>query len=369
MDGDGVSTLSRRSWLAAGGTLLAAGMTGPTRAATPADPARLSLNENVYGPSPAVATALARAAGHLERYVEQHEVDALIRQIAAFEQVRPEQVVLGELLESLGLFLARQRRGGGRIVYSAPGYTALVDAAAPLGGIGFPVPLDARLANDLPALARAIDDATLAVSIINPHNPSGTASDAAALDAFVRTAAARTLVVVDEAYLEYHDLAQSAVGLVREGLNVLVFRTFAKIHGLAGLAFGYALAPAGLASGLRAAGIGAPHSLNRLALAAASSALADRDHVQRVSAQVRSERRRLVAELDRQSIEHSASVANFVFFRSPRPAAGVRAALAARGILVARPFPPLDEWIRITIGRPADTDAVIAALRSLYARG
>lgn len=109
------------------------------------------------------------------------------------------------MLEPLGLYLARQRSGG-TIDYSSPGYTALLDSAAPLGGKGVAIPLDGKLENDLPALSATIDERTLAVSLVNPHNPSGTLSDGAALDRFILDAAKRTLI--DEAYLEYDDLAR-----------------------------------------------------------------------------------------------------------------------------------------------------------------
>lgn len=352
--------LSRREWIAMSGAVAAA----PALAAVPASRVRLSLNENAWGPSPRVAPAIRAAAIGVERYVEQAEIDALTRQIAALERVAPEQVVIGEVLEALGLFLARQRKGGGGIVFSAPGYTALVDAAAPLGGRGVPVPLDGDLENDLPALARAIDGDTLAVSLVNPHNPSGTVSDTAAWHAFLAAAARRTLVVVDEAYLEYDDLAaRSAIRHVRDRRNVLVFRTLAKIYGLAGLSIGYAVAPADLARGLRDTGIGAPHSLSRLSLAAAGAALADQAHVTDIRARTASERQRLQAALDALALRHTDSRADFVFFQSAA-APRIRAAAAAAGVEIARPFPPLDDWVRVTVGLPAENDRFLAVLRA-----
>jgi histidinol-phosphate aminotransferase len=351
--------LSRREWLAMSAAAASAAAL-PAKAF--ASDIRLSLNENAWGPSPLVAPAIARAAKGIERYVDQSEVDALARQIAALEQVSPDQVVLGEVLEPLGLYLARQRPGGGSIVFSTPGYTALVDAAAPLGGRGVAVPLNSRLENDLPALAAAIDETTLAVSLVNPHNPSGTVNDAATFDRFVLDAAARTLVVVDEAYLEYDDLAgRSAIRHVRGGANVLVFRTLAKIYGLAGLSIGYAVAPASLAAGLRAAGIGAPHSLSRIALVASAVSLADQNHVRQVRVATARGRARLIATLDQRSIRHTDSKANFIFFKPPDPAA-LRRRFAAAGIAIARAFPPLDDWLRITVGTTAETDRVVAVL-------
>lgn len=364
----GENDLSRRAWLGAataGASMVILPVTGAdaatgTHASTHV---RLNLNENAFGPSPKVGQAILAHVQGIERYVEQTEVDALIAQIAAHERVRADQVVIGEMLEPLGLYLATQY-GGGEIVYSTPGYTALVDSGAPLGASGTAVPLNARLENDLPALARAIGDRTIAVNLVNPHNPSGTVNERAELDAFIRRVARLALVVVDEAYLEYDDLqGRSAVRHVREDANVLVFRTLAKIYGLAGLSIGYALAPTPLADGLRKMGIGGPHSLNRLAIVAATAALTDQGHVRWVRETILSERARVTAVLDRLGLGHSDSRANFIFFRSER-VADFRARFAAAGISIGRPFPPLDEWVRITIGTPPENDAVIRVLES-----
>ncbi len=313
-----------------------------------------------------MAEAVARTLPDLSRYPDDAQRDALIAQIAALEGVAPEQVVPGEVLEPLGLFLASRRKGGGAIVYSNPGYTALVDSAAPLGGKGVAVPLDAQLRNDLPALARAVDAHTLAVSLINPHNPSGTVSDAAELDAFVKAVGKRALVVVDEAYLEYDGdfAARSAVRLLRAGENVLVFRTLAKVYGLAGLSIGYALAPPALATDLRAWGIGATHSFSRPQLAAAAAALADQDYVASVRARNERERARVTRELEQLGLRHTKSRANFVFFHAPGAAERIRAAFSSGGIQVARAFPPLNDWVRVTLGKPAENDAVLGVLRA-----
>ncbi len=330
------------------------------------DYGRLSLNENAVGPSPRVAEAISRNLGRLNRYVDQGEVDALASRIAALERVDPEQVVIGEVLEPLGLQLAAARPGGGEFVFSTPGYTALIDASRSLGGVAVGVPLNARLENDLPGLSAAVTDRTLAVSLVNPHNPSGTVDDAEAFDRFVTETAQRTLVVVDEAYLEYDDLdRRSAIRFTRAGANVLTFRTLAKVYGLAGLSTGYAVAPLALARKLKAAGLGAPHAQNRLALVAASAALADQDHVRATASNVQRERGRLHAALDRLGLRHTDSRASFVFFQSPLPAQGVRDALAANGLVVGKSFPPLDDWIRITVGTAAETNAVITALDTL----
>jgi histidinol-phosphate aminotransferase len=369
-DNRDISGFNRREWVVAAGALGLAAPAAPAIAmATDGMAARLSLNENPFGPSPAVIRAITAALGSISRYADQADADRLVGQIAALEQVAPAQIVLGEILEPLGAFLASRPPAGGRFVYSVPGYTALIDAAAPLGGVGVGVPLDGAQGNDLAALARAIQGDTRALYLVNPHNPTGTLDAPARFDAFVLDAAKRTLVIVDEAYLDYDDLpGRSAVRFTRAGANVAVFRTLAKIHGLAGLPFGYVVAPQPLAEVLRVAGIGSVHSQSRLALAAASAALADRNWIADVRRRTLAGRVRLTAALDALGLAHSDSRANFVFFRSPGDAGAVRAGLADAGILVGRAFPPLGGWVRITVGTEAEVTRTIAALQTLLNR-
>jgi histidinol-phosphate aminotransferase len=281
--------VSRREWLgsslAALGTLAldlggvggCAGTGTTPRTATSSgssgDLLRLGLNENPLGPSPAAIRAIEQQLGELSRYTGK-EADSLSEQIAAIEQSPMDKIVLGEVLEPLGAHLALEEGAGKEIVYSTPGYTALADAAKAAGGTGVAVPLDNRLENDLAALGGRVGASTRALFLVNPHNPSGTVSDAAAFHAFVSEMARRTLVIVDEAYLEFlEDFAvRTCVSHVRAGENVAVFRTFSKIYGLAALPFGYAVLPHGLAGSLRR-GVGSARSLDRLAVAAASASL------------------------------------------------------------------------------------------------
>lgn len=220
-------------------------------------PVRLTLNENPFGPSPLVAKALAEELGGLFRYVGDEAV-AITAQIAAFEGVAPEQVVLGEMLDALGVQLSLQGGPGGEFIYTVPGYPALVDAGARVGGRVVAVPLNARLENDLPAITAKLNARTRAVFLINPHNPSGTVNAGPEFLEFVRKTSKQALVIVDEAYLEFSDdyAKRTAMSLVRAGDNVMVFRTVGKAHGLAALPFGYAVAPRALAEHLRKQGLG-----------------------------------------------------------------------------------------------------------------
>jgi len=358
--------LTRRDWLA---TAALAGIALPhgTEAAAMGQRARLSLNENPFGPSPLVRQAILDQMQALPRYVVD-EARALEQQIAMKEGVSPDQIILGEILDVLGLQLALRGPAGGEFLYSEPGYTALVDAVAPGGGVAVGIPLNAKLENDLPAFAARIGPRTRALYLVNPHNPSGTVSETTSFKRFLRDASRRAIVIVDEAYLEFEPdfVDRTAVSLVRDGLDVIVFRTFAKIYGLAGLAIGYAIAPAGLATELKRKGLGEPHGLNRLALTAASASLRDRAYLAAVRAKVIAERALWHGLLDRLKRPRSDSRGNFVFFDTGRPHDAFAAAMAAEGIDIARAFPPFDTWARISIGLPAENARAHAAVRKIF---
>ncbi|MET0794771.1 MAG: histidinol-phosphate transaminase [Polyangiaceae bacterium] len=376
MSEDAARPVPRRDWLA-GALRTGAAFALPSRQALAAEAqaapnraARISvaLNENAFGPSPRVIQALAAELHGLERYTGE-EAHQLTRQVAQLENVAEEQVVLGEVLEPLGLQLGLQGGPGGEFLYSEPGYTALVDAARPVGGVAVPIPLNARLENDLPAFRARLSARTRAVFLVNPHNPSGTLSEPAQLEAAVSELSKKALVVVDEAYLDYTEEAakRTLVARVRAGENVIVFRTFSKLHGLAALPFGYAIAPRALADSLHKSGLGSARSLNRLAVRAAAASLRDPGHLLSVRAKVARERVRFHEVLEELKLRHSDSNASFVFFESPRAQPALAAALAAEGIDVGRAFPPLLNWTRISLGQPAENQRVQAALRRALA--
>jgi histidinol-phosphate aminotransferase len=227
-------------------------------------------------------------------------------------------------------------------------------------------PPNKQLENDLPAIAGAVNAHTRAIYLINPHNPSGTVSQASQFIDFVRELSKRAFVIVDEAYLEFTPdfEKRTAAGLVRSGAQVAVFRTFSKIYGLASLAIGYT-APADLATSIKQLGSGAFHDLNRLSLVAASASLKDAGYVASVRAKVANEREAWQDLFRTRKVRYTESHGNFVFFDSGRPHQAVAAALAARGIDIGRAYPPLDTWVRISISLPEDNAIARQAVADL----
>jgi len=323
----------------------------------------LSLNENPFPPAKGIKDSLLKELPNIYRYAA-HDGEDFVSQLAAHEGVGTEQIIPGEILDILGIYLGLRGGADSEFIYSVPGYPALVNAAASVGANVISIPLNAKLENDLEAIEAHITAKTQAVFLVNPHNPSGTVSDKKQFHDFVKRVSKRTLVIVDEAYLEYTDdfAGRTAVNNLKEGDQVIVFRTLAKAYGLAGLSIGYAVGPADLVQYLKAKGLGDTHSLNRLSIVAAEAALKDQEHIRLVNKLVAQERVKWNSFLDKSGLQHTASNANFVFFDIRKPYADVQKKLATAGIIIGRAFEPYSTWIRISIGQPDDNAKVQAAI-------
>jgi histidinol-phosphate aminotransferase len=366
----------RRNWLkaiglatagaAASRRLFAESTQAPGSAAVDNRLVQLSLNENPLGPAPSVTAALQREFANLCRYTGA-DFSELLQLIAAKEDIPDRQIIMGEILEPLGTYLGLQGGPGGEFIYSDPGYTALIDSAVAIGGRGVPVPLNRAMQNDLAAIASKVNQRTRAVFLVNPHNPTGTVNEVEELTRFVRAVSDRTLVIVDEAYLEFADFyaRRTLASAVRAGGNVIVFRTFAKAYGLAGLDIGYGLVPKTIAQALEKQGLDNPHLFNRLAVTAAAASLKDTDYISRVTAKVAREREIWFGVLRELKVNFTASAGNFVFFETGIPHVDFAASLRQKGVDIGRAFPPYDRWARISIGLPEENSLAQAVVRKL----
>ncbi|KEO74101.1 pyridoxal phosphate-dependent aminotransferase [Anditalea andensis] len=206
--------------------------------------ARLSANENPYGPAPKVVHAITNAVISGNRYGH-GDAATLIDMIAEKEGVTPDHIMLGpgstDLLEKTAIVRFKE---GGNVVSADPAYMSLINTAQSMGGSWKPVPLMKDFSHDLDKMTEAVDKETKLVYICNPNNPTGSITDAGKLKKFCDKVSVKAPIFVDEAYLEFMDnpASQSMVSLVREGKDVMVARTFSKIHGMAGLRIGYLVA-------------------------------------------------------------------------------------------------------------------------------
>jgi histidinol-phosphate aminotransferase len=333
-------------------------------------PVRLSANENPYGPSPAVAAAIAEAAGRVARYPDA-EAEALQEEVARLHGVAAEQVLLGNGSSQLLRLAAAAAVGeGARVVMADPTFEALGRYARAEGGVVVTAPLTAELAHDLAAMRAtlAADGGAALVYLCNPNNPTGTATSPAAVAEFVRAVPGEVMMLIDEAYHHYADGGAgyaSALPLVAAHPNVIVARTFSKIHGLAGLRCGYAIGQAPAIERLRAQ---QPwDSVNVLAAVAARAALADAEHVARSrhgNDQVRAWTAERLAAAGYRVVP---SLANFFMVDLRRDVGPVIAALRAQGVHVGRRFPALPNHLRVTVGTGEEMAVFLDALRRVDA--
>ncbi|WP_455170049.1 pyridoxal phosphate-dependent aminotransferase [Aegicerativicinus sediminis] len=211
---------------------------------TTAIKAKLNANENPYGPSPKAIEAL-KSSAHLGNRYAWKEMFDLIEKISNLEGATPENIIMGpgssDILEKVAMVFFKD---GGNVVSADPSYMSLIQVAKATGGSWKPIPLTKDWEHDLKAMEAAIDNETKLVYICNPNNPTGTITNSDALRDFCSRVSERVPVFVDEAYLGFleNGMKHSMVPLVKEGKNVIVARTFSKIHGMAGLRVGYAVA-------------------------------------------------------------------------------------------------------------------------------
>ena len=360
--------LTRRDALI-GAAVLLAPIPSNVLAAAPSDSAgtpgliRLDGNENPYGPSPAARQAILASVGEASRYANA-TIETLTNQLAAHEGVAASQVVIGtgsgELLKMAGL-LALTTASGSELVASRPTYEELPVFAETLGLKVHWVAPDADHRHDLPAMRGAVTELTRLVYVCNPNNPTGTAVTWDALETFIRSVPAHCTVIVDEAYIDLVDQpgVATAAGLVKNVPNMIVLRTFSKLHGLAGLRIGYAIAPPALAQRLAALSLTWP---NTTGLSAAIASFNDHAFLKTTRAALVGDRARVHATLDRMGLKRTDAQGNFVFFDTGGPLKRFQDRMLAEGIKVGRHFDGYDTWARVTIGVHGEVDRFLAAL-------
>ena len=364
--------MSRRNLLSASALLLAspkaafsaAGKgTDEAVAASSAKPIVLCWNENPYGPSPAARAVMSGTIANACRYPDE-EISQLVGVLARKEGLSADHIVVGsgsgELLCALGLL---HGRGGGEIIAAEPTYAELTNYAKNAGAELKFVPVDKQLNHDLAAMRAAVSDKTRAIYVCNPNNPTGTALSAAAIRSFVGSLPDSVTTIVDEAYLDFADSegVQTVADLVPAGKRVVVLRTFSKIHGMAGVRCGYAVARPDVAAQIAAVRMSSP---NIFAMRAARASLGDRQFLADTGRRIIASRKRITDELQRLGLAYAKPQTNFVFFDTGAPLAQFAGFMKARNILVGRLFAPYDNWCRITIGTEPQTAAFLQGLRA-----
>lgn len=334
----------------------------------PASIIKLASNENPLGAAPKAMAAMDAAAREVGLYPD---FDCYALRLALSDRIgRPmDNILPGAGSSDLILLAARGYLDAGRKAvipqYSFAAYEGVVRAVG-----AEPVFVPAKgWAVDLGAVLAAIDETTGVVFLASPNNPTGALTASADIAAFVKAVPAHVLVVLDEAYREFLDPEDrpDLDALMASRENLLVLRTFSKIHGLAALRVGYGVANPEIISILKRLQL--PFSVNAIAEAAAVAALDDPDFAEVYRRQNAVERARMGAQLEGAGFEVAPSYGNFLMVKvGDGPA--VFQALMKRGIII-RPIANygIKDWIRVSIGLADQNDAFVAQLRALLPSG
>jgi histidinol-phosphate aminotransferase len=330
------------------------------RLAGRADLAKLASNENLLGPSPRVADAVMAALAQPEIYPDPY-CETLRAAIGARLAVDPARILVTPGSEALIDYLFRAvLHPGDSVLLSSPTFPAYEIFGRCAEARFIDVPRLAGFGLDVAAFKVEAAKGPKLMVLCTPNNPTGNAMSGVELGEILAVTPRSTVVFVDEAYREYHDAFDTLDLLKAWGGTWVSGRTFSKAYGLAGMRVGYGICASAQLVGYLDR-IRPPFNVAAPSQAAALAAWDDQEHLAHTVALTIAERGRVEAALDVLGVARTDSAANFVFLRAPAGAEATAGRLLQDGLIV-RPTPVPGGWVRVTIGRPADNDRLIAAL-------
>ncbi|HTK95692.1 MAG TPA: aminotransferase class I/II-fold pyridoxal phosphate-dependent enzyme [Terriglobales bacterium] len=362
--------VSRRNFLRVGGIGLGAAAAStlplpafakncePPRTSRPGGPILLNSNENPYGPLPAAKAAMGQALEIANRYPDFHYTH-LVEVVAKTHGVRKEQVhVACGSTEVLKMAADAFAANGARLVVPHPTFEAISHYTQAEHGNVIKVPLRDDYAHDLPAMLRAMGAGPGLFYICNPNNPTGSLTPQAEIEDFIKKLPPNTYVLVDEAYHHFATGAPEYKSFIDNPVadeRVFVARTFSKVYGMAGLRLGYA--------------VGAPDTIKQLdtrvleddvncvAAACGIASLGATAEMLAAAKRMTEDRKAFQTACDQRGIKYISSYANFAMIDCGTASNEVRNTMKASGLLIGRPFPPMDKWCRVSFGTPEEMTA------------
>ena len=346
----------------------------PPPGVVPADPyddlAKLASNENPYGPSEKMLEAMNAAWKYSNRYG--YPDGDIHEKIAEHHGVGTGNIIMnagsGETLRVAGIAFLRHEE---KVIGVEPTFTTVYRAASGIDADVIERSLLPDYTQDIDDLIRVTKrnyrDVGL-VYVCNPNNPTGVVVPDADIRHLLDNIPEDIPVLIDEAYHHFvQDPAYAtAVPYIKEGRKVLVTRTFSKIYGMAGLRLGYGIAPEEMIDQMRTYATG---SVNALARWGAATALEDPGYEEWVRETTIALRDATMTELRDQGFEVIPSECNFFMVHTGRPASEVRAAFRRRDVAVGRDFPPMLDYLRVSIGTEDEMKRFMAGWNEIFPDG
>jgi histidinol-phosphate aminotransferase len=333
---------------------------------TPANiTARLNSNENPFAPSDKAKAAIIdgfKDANRYSRYVAQ----ALKEKIASYENVSPGQIFLcaglSELLNMLGSLNGLQQ---GEMISAYPTFDLMPAMASRLGGKWTKIALNEKFEHDLPAMENALTSNTKLMYICNPGNPCSTKLDPIELKSFVERVSKKTLVFIDEAYIDYvPEKEKNSMVSLASGKNVLVGKTLSKIHGFAGLRVAYTISSTEQVKEFEKYhtwdfSLGAP------AMHGAMATLDDegfKSYCVNKTIEIRSG---TIKALENMGYKPLPSFTNFIIFPITKPGPDLVNHMANNGVALRSWNFDNKNWCRVSIGTQSEMDLFLTAMKTI----
>ncbi len=328
---------------------------------------KLASNENPEGPLPAVLEAVNKAALGINRYPDAAAYN-LTQKLSAHLGVTPDSIIFGNgSNEVIDMLIRALVSPGENVVFSHHSFIVYHLTTSVHFECGRPVPLMEGDKHDLQAMADQVDDKTKLVLVCNPNNPTGTYNTLAEFEAFLDRIAPNVIVGIDEAYYEYvvADDYPQTLPMLENHPNLVILRTFSKIHSLAGLRVGYGVGHPSLIGELQKTR--EPFNINMLSQAAAIACLENWHEVAGRAQRNRDQLEWMQGQLEALGLQVVPSQTNFILVRCDGDAGKMTNDLLHKGVIV-RPMHAFglgEGALRISVGLPEENQACIDALKEI----
>lgn len=315
----------------------------------------LNSNENAYGPLPKTIAAMQQAIGWANRYPD-FDYDALVWEISDLHKIKPQQVVTGCGSTEILRVAAEAFLGPGKkLIVPTPTFEAIGEYAHAIGADIQKVPLTSTYAHDLDAMLAEAASAPSLIYVCNPNNPTASLTPRKDLEAFIGKLPENSYVLIDEAYHHFATDSPDYASLLDRPMDnprVIVARTFSKIYGMAGMRLGYGVTSVENAQRLRS--FQTQDNVNMVAAQAAVAGLQDTVEMQAATRRNAADRQEFFAQASRRGLKSIPSYANFAMMDAGRPATQVMDHFKQNGILIGRRFAGMDNFVRISFGKPLE---------------